>query len=61
MLLSDPGKYNFTPRLFNLSALTGTFKGEELISQSCMAGVIVAMPFVQECLYSVPQPGKSNA
>ncbi|XP_062874899.1 supervillin isoform X2 [Trichomycterus rosablanca] len=55
-MLQDPGKYNFTPRLINLSAQTGTFKGEELTSPSSMTGVIAAMPFLQDCLYSVPQP-----
>uniref|UniRef100_A0A8C7TMI4 Supervillin d n=1 Tax=Oncorhynchus mykiss TaxID=8022 RepID=A0A8C7TMI4_ONCMY len=29
-MLQDPGKYNFTPRLFCLSASSGVFEGEEL-------------------------------
>lgn len=57
-LLSDPGKYNFTPRLFHLSAATGAFRAEELQSPSRLPGVVMPMPFVQETLYSVPQPGE---
>ncbi|XP_052346781.1 supervillin-like isoform X4 [Oncorhynchus keta] len=52
----DPGKYNFTPRLFHLSTHSGTFQGEELQSPARLPGVVMAMPFVQESLYFVPQP-----
>ncbi|XP_065124619.1 supervillin isoform X2 [Paramisgurnus dabryanus] len=55
-MLQDPGKFNFTPRLFHLSAQSGTFKGEELISPSHVNGVITAMPFLQDKLYDVPHP-----
>uniref|UniRef100_A0A3P8YIQ8 HP domain-containing protein n=1 Tax=Esox lucius TaxID=8010 RepID=A0A3P8YIQ8_ESOLU len=55
-MLQDPGKYNFTPRLFHLSARSGTFQGEELLSPTRLPGVVMAMPFAQETLYSVPQP-----
>ncbi|KAL0992477.1 hypothetical protein UPYG_G00093840 [Umbra pygmaea] len=55
-MLQDPGKYNFTPRLFHLSAHSGTFQGEELQNPTRLPGVVSAMPFVQENLYSVPQP-----
>ncbi|XP_054908025.1 supervillin isoform X3 [Poeciliopsis prolifica] len=55
-MLQDPGKYNFTPRLFHLSASSGTFEAEELRSPIRLPGVVMAMPFVQESLYSVPQP-----
>lgn len=53
----DPGKYNFTPRLFCLSASSGVFEGEELLSPARVTGAVMAMPFLQENLYSVPQPG----
>ncbi|XP_077069351.1 supervillin isoform X13 [Siphateles boraxobius] len=53
-MLQDPGKFNFTPRLFYLSAQSGTFEGAELISPSHVSGVITAMPFLQDKLYSVP-------
>uniref|UniRef100_A0A3B3V4B9 Supervillin c n=1 Tax=Poecilia latipinna TaxID=48699 RepID=A0A3B3V4B9_9TELE len=52
----QPGKYNFTPRLFHLSASSGRFEAEELRSPIRLPGVVMAMPFVQESLYSVPQP-----
>ncbi|KAK7174564.1 hypothetical protein R3I93_001696 [Phoxinus phoxinus] len=55
-MLQDPSKFNFTPRLFHLSAQSGTFEGAELISPSHVSGVITAMPFLQDKLYSVPHP-----
>uniref|UniRef100_A0A4W4G549 HP domain-containing protein n=1 Tax=Electrophorus electricus TaxID=8005 RepID=A0A4W4G549_ELEEL len=55
-MLQDPGKYNFTPRLFCLSACGGTFEGEEQLSPSRVPSVVMAMPFLQENLYSTPQP-----
>ncbi|KTF74790.1 hypothetical protein cypCar_00027995, partial [Cyprinus carpio] len=55
-MLQDPGKFNFTPRLYHLSTQSGTFKGVELISPSHVNGVITAMPFLQDKLYAVPHP-----
>ncbi|CAL1587914.1 unnamed protein product [Knipowitschia caucasica] len=55
-MLQDPGKYNFTPRLFHLSASAGSFKAEERQSPSRMPGLVMTMPFVQEILLSAPQP-----
>ncbi|XP_030263423.1 supervillin isoform X5 [Sparus aurata] len=55
-MLQDPGKYNFTPRLFHLSGASGSFRAEELQSPTRLPGLVMAMPFVQESLYSVPQP-----
>ncbi|KAF4085204.1 hypothetical protein AMELA_G00114930 [Ameiurus melas] len=55
-MLQDPGKYNFTPRLYRLSASSGTFEGEEQLSPSRVTGSVMAMPFLQENLYSAPQP-----
>uniref|UniRef100_A0A4W5JHY6 Supervillin d n=1 Tax=Hucho hucho TaxID=62062 RepID=A0A4W5JHY6_9TELE len=55
-MLQDPGKYNFTPRLFCLSASSGVFEGEELLSPARVTGAVMAMPFLQEILYSAPQP-----
>jgi len=60
VFLSDPGKFHFTPRLFHLSAQSGTFEGAEFISPSHVSGVIMAMPFLQDKLYSVPHPGESK-
>ncbi|KAF7705184.1 supervillin [Silurus meridionalis] len=55
-MLQDRGKYNFTPRLYRLSASSGTFEGEEQLSPSRVTGSVMAMPFLQENLYSTPQP-----
>uniref|UniRef100_A0A8B9K8W1 Supervillin d n=1 Tax=Astyanax mexicanus TaxID=7994 RepID=A0A8B9K8W1_ASTMX len=55
-MLQDPGKYNFTPRLYRLSASAGTFKGEEQLSPCRVANAVMAMPFLQENLYAAPQP-----
>ncbi|XP_035260434.1 supervillin isoform X2 [Anguilla anguilla] len=55
-MLKDPGKYNFTPRLFHLSASSGVFEGEEQLSPARITGSVMALPFLQENLYSVPQP-----
>ncbi|XP_073800978.1 supervillin isoform X21 [Danio rerio] len=55
-MLQDPGKFNFTPRLFHLSAQSGSFEGLELVSPCRANGVITAMPFLQDKLYTVPQP-----
>ncbi|XP_056262421.1 supervillin isoform X3 [Pseudoliparis swirei] len=55
-MLQDPGKYNFTPRLFHMSASSGSFQAEELRSPARLPGLVMAAPFVQETLYSVPQP-----
>ncbi|XP_051995703.1 supervillin-like isoform X4 [Xyrauchen texanus] len=55
-MLQDPGKFNFTPRLFHLSAQSGNFKGVELISPSHVNGVISAMPILQDKIYEMPHP-----
>uniref|UniRef100_A0AAY5KDJ9 HP domain-containing protein n=1 Tax=Esox lucius TaxID=8010 RepID=A0AAY5KDJ9_ESOLU len=55
-MLQDPGKYNFTPRLFHLSASSGVFEGEELLCPARVTDAVMAMPFLQENLYSVQQP-----
>uniref|UniRef100_A0A7N8X2F8 Supervillin d n=1 Tax=Mastacembelus armatus TaxID=205130 RepID=A0A7N8X2F8_9TELE len=55
-MLQDPGKYNYTPRLFRLSASSGVFEGEEQLSPARVAEGVMAMPFLQENLYSAQQP-----
>ncbi|KAJ7984425.1 hypothetical protein DPEC_G00354710 [Dallia pectoralis] len=55
-MLQDPGKYNFTPRLFHLSASSGVFEGEELLSPARVTDGVMAMPFLQDNLYSAQQP-----
>ncbi|KAJ8344855.1 hypothetical protein SKAU_G00290480 [Synaphobranchus kaupii] len=55
-MLQDPGKYNFTPRLFRFSASSSVFEGEEILGSARVLGMVTPMPFLQENLYSVPQP-----
>ncbi|XP_068161262.1 supervillin [Antennarius striatus] len=55
-MLQDPGKYNYTPRLFRLTASSGVFEWEEKLSPARVTEGIMAMPFLQENLYSAQQP-----
>ncbi|XP_057681677.1 supervillin isoform X2 [Corythoichthys intestinalis] len=55
-MLQDPGKYNFTPRLFRLSASSGVFEGEEHLYPARVTEGVMAMPFLQDNLYSAQQP-----
>ncbi|KAF7666598.1 hypothetical protein LDENG_00100350 [Lucifuga dentata] len=55
-MLQDPGKYNFTPRLFRLSGSSGVFEGEEKLYPARVTEGVMAMPFLQENLYSAHQP-----
>ncbi|KAI4886429.1 hypothetical protein NFI96_000484 [Prochilodus magdalenae] len=55
-MLQDPGKFNFTPRLFQLSSSSGEFVAQEFFYPSRAAGLISSLPFLQEDLYSAPQP-----
>ncbi|XP_049614966.1 supervillin [Syngnathus scovelli] len=55
-MLEDPGKYNYTPRLFQLSASSGVFEGEEHLYPARVTEGVMAMPFLQENLYTAQQP-----
>ncbi|XP_027542824.1 supervillin isoform X9 [Neopelma chrysocephalum] len=55
-MLQDPGKFNFTPRLFSLSSSSGEFAATEYVYPSRDPAVINSMPFLQEDLYTAPQP-----
>ncbi|NXF21369.1 SVIL protein, partial [Rhodinocichla rosea] len=55
-MLQDPGKFNFTPRLFSLSSSSGEFSATEYAYPSRDPAVINSMPFLQEDLYTAPQP-----
>ncbi|XP_059180038.1 supervillin [Centropristis striata] len=55
-MLQDPGKYNYTPRLFRLSASSGVFEGEEKLYPARATEGVMAMPFLQDNLYSAQQP-----
>lgn len=41
-----------------MSAASGAFRAKELLSPTRLPGVVMPMPFVQETLYSVPEPGE---
>uniref|UniRef100_A0A672SSK5 Supervillin n=1 Tax=Sinocyclocheilus grahami TaxID=75366 RepID=A0A672SSK5_SINGR len=55
-MLQDPGKFNFTPRLFQLSSSSGEFVALEFFNPSRAADFDCSLPFLQEDLYSAPQP-----
>ncbi|XP_028285966.1 supervillin-like [Parambassis ranga] len=55
-MLEDPGKYNYTPRLFRLSARSGVFEGVEQHYPARVTDGVMAMPFLQENLYTAQQP-----
>uniref|UniRef100_UPI00398F1294 supervillin-like isoform X4 n=1 Tax=Pristiophorus japonicus TaxID=55135 RepID=UPI00398F1294 len=55
-MLQDPGKYNFTVRIFRMTASSGEFTVTEQLSPTRVSSGVMAMPFLQEDLYSVPQP-----
>lgn len=57
LFFQDPGKFNFTPRLFSLSSSSGEFAATEFVYPSRDPAVINSMPFLQEDLYTAPQPG----
>ncbi|MBZ3883956.1 Supervillin [Sciurus carolinensis] len=55
-MLQDPGSFNFAPRLFILSSSSGDFSATEFVYPASAPTVISSMPFLQEDLYSAPQP-----
>ncbi|KAM8967520.1 supervillin [Pelodytes ibericus] len=55
-MLQDPGKFNFTPRLFSLSSSSGEFIASEFMYPSRDLNVVNSMPFLQEDLYTASQP-----
>uniref|UniRef100_A0A8C9TMF2 Supervillin n=1 Tax=Scleropages formosus TaxID=113540 RepID=A0A8C9TMF2_SCLFO len=55
-MLQDPGKFNFIPRLFQLSSSSGEFAATEFFYPSRVPGLVSALPFLQEDLYNASQP-----
>ncbi|XP_051266659.1 supervillin isoform X2 [Dicentrarchus labrax] len=55
-MLQDPGKFNFTPRLFQLSSTSGEFVATESFHLSRASELVSSLPFLQEDLYNAPQP-----
>ncbi|XP_073683848.1 supervillin a isoform X10 [Garra rufa] len=55
-MLQDPGKFNFTPQLFQLSSASGEFVAVEFVYPSREPNLVNSMPFLQEDLYTATQP-----
>ncbi|XP_077365026.1 supervillin a isoform X3 [Festucalex cinctus] len=55
-MLQDPGRFNFTPRLYQLSSSSGDFVAVEFLYPARDAQQVNSMPFLQEDLYSASQP-----
>ncbi|XP_048378039.1 supervillin a isoform X2 [Stegostoma tigrinum] len=55
-MLQDPGKFNFTPRLFILSSSSGEFVATEYLYPARESTMVNSMPFLQEDLYTAQQP-----
>lgn len=53
----DPGRFNFTPRLYQLSSSSGQFTAAEFLYPARDAKKVNSMPFLQEDLYTASQPG----
>ncbi|XP_061695454.1 supervillin-like isoform X2 [Syngnathoides biaculeatus] len=55
-MLQDPGKFNFTPRLFQLTSTSGEFVATEFFHSSRTPDLVSSLPFLQEELYNAAQP-----
>ncbi|KAI1891389.1 hypothetical protein AGOR_G00143320 [Albula goreensis] len=55
-MLQDPGKFNFTPRLFQLSSSSGEFVAIEFFYPAREPELVNSLPFLQEDLYTASQP-----
>ncbi|XP_033982658.1 supervillin a isoform X7 [Trematomus bernacchii] len=55
-MLQDPGRFNFSPRLYQLSSSSGEFAAVEFLYPARDPKLVNSMPFLQEDLYSDSQP-----
>ncbi|KAM6977705.1 supervillin a [Aplochiton taeniatus] len=55
-MLQDPGKFNFSPRLYQLSSTSGDFIATEFFYPSRDPKQVNSLPFLQEDLYTASQP-----
>ncbi|XP_060920611.1 supervillin a isoform X14 [Labrus mixtus] len=55
-MLQDPGRFNFTPRLYQLSSSSGEFSAVEFLYPAREPKKVNSMPFLQEDLYAASQP-----
>lgn len=56
-LLKSLESYNYTPRLFHLTSISGTFKWSEVLCPY-RGKEVTPYPFLQSDLYSASQPGE---
>jgi len=57
---TDVKKYEFTPRLFELSSITQQFLATEVL-HPCRSSDVLAFPFLQSDLYHASQPGELSS
>ncbi|KAL7373778.1 hypothetical protein ABVT39_014359 [Epinephelus coioides] len=55
-MLQDPGRFNFSPRLYQLSSSSGEFAAVEFLFPARNPKEVNSMPFLQEDLYAASQP-----
>ncbi|KAK5850017.1 hypothetical protein PBY51_014303 [Eleginops maclovinus] len=55
-MLQDPGRFNFSPRLYQLSSSSGEFAAVEFLYPARDPKQVNSMPFLQEDLYTASQP-----
>ncbi|XP_038579799.1 supervillin a isoform X7 [Micropterus salmoides] len=55
-MLQDPGRFNFSPRLYQLSSSSGEFAAVEFLYPARDPKQVNSMPFLQEDLYAASQP-----
>ncbi|XP_078459949.1 uncharacterized protein LOC144724558 isoform X2 [Lampetra planeri] len=55
-MLQDPGRFNFTPRLFGLEVSCGRLVARERLYAARIPGAVCSTPFLQDELYSGSQP-----
>ncbi|XP_078136477.1 supervillin a isoform X2 [Sander vitreus] len=55
-MLQDPGRFNFSPRLYQLSSSSGEFAAVEFLYPAREPRKVNSMPFLQEDLYAASQP-----
>uniref|UniRef100_UPI003AAF1BDC supervillin a n=1 Tax=Centroberyx gerrardi TaxID=166262 RepID=UPI003AAF1BDC len=55
-MLQDPGRFNFTPRLYQLSSSSGEFSAVEFLYPARDPQQVNSLPFLQEDLYTASQP-----
>ncbi|XP_072234435.1 supervillin-like isoform X2 [Leuresthes tenuis] len=55
-MLQDPGRFNFTPRLYQLCSSSGEFAAVEFLYPAREPTQVNSMPFLQEDLYAASQP-----